>query len=103
MQTSKHYLSGTSTLLVLALLEKEDLYGYEIIKRLEEKSSNIFRYQAGTLYPALYRMEKEKLITKQESERRVYYSITNKGRIRLTEERKEWEEFSKGVQGVLEV
>lgn len=101
MQASRHYLSGATTLLVLTLLAEEDLYGYEIIKRLEERSQNVFRYQAGTLYPALYRMEKDKLITKTETERRVYYSITKKGRLHLEKELEGWQEFSKGVAGVL--
>ena len=90
MQTSKHFLSGATTLLVLSILAEEDLYGYEIIKRLEKRSQNVFRYQAGTLYPALYRMEKDKLISKKEDDRRVYYRITKKGREHLKEEVKGW-------------
>ena len=103
---ARHYLSGVSSLLILRLLEEQELYGYQIIKQLEQRSQNVFSYQAGSLYPVLYRMEKDGLIrhTEREDEhqkRRVYYSITPAGKKQLAAELKEWQQFAAGVDGVL--
>jgi DNA-binding PadR family transcriptional regulator len=99
--SSRHFLSGVSVLLILSLLSEKNLYGYEIIKQLEERSDYTFQYQAGSLYPVLYKLEKNEYIRKIEKDRRVYYSITPKGVRHLKEEQKEWAKFSNGVQSVL--
>jgi len=103
---AKHYLSGVSSLLILRLLSEGELYGYQIIKQLEQRSQNVFSYQTGSLYPVLYRMEKDGLIchTEREDEtqkRRVYYSITPAGQKQLERELREWKQFAAGVNGVL--
>lgn len=103
---NKHYLSGVSGILILKLLEEGELYGYQIIKRLEQRSNNVFSYPAGSLYPVLYRMEKDGLITRSEHEdenekRRGYYALTAKGRKQLAAELTEWKRFAAGVEGIL--
>lgn len=103
---TRHYLSGVSSLLILKLLSEGELYGYQIIKKLEQRSQNVFSYQAGSLYPVLYKMEKDGLIRRTErvdenEKRRVYYAITPVGRRQLEKELVEWEKFSVGVRGVL--
>ena len=72
------------------------MYGYEIAKRLKEKSNELYSMGEGTLYPALQRLEKRKLIKAYwgESEgggRRKYYSITETGRKELAERLKDWD------------
>lgn len=62
MRISRELLKGSTTLLVLSLLENENMYGYEMIKRLTEKSKNVFELQEGTLYPILHSLE-EKIIS----------------------------------------
>ena len=63
MTVDKGYLAGSASLLVLSLLEKEDQYGYQIIRRLEERSQKVFSLQEGTLYPVLHKLENKGYIT----------------------------------------
>ena len=60
---NKEIMKGSIDILLLSLIQKEDLYGYEIAKRLKEKSNDLYSMGEGTLYPALQRLEKQKLIT----------------------------------------
>ena len=54
MAIDKSLISGSTTMLILRLLENKDMYGYEMIENLEKKSENIFTLKAGTLYPLLH-------------------------------------------------
>jgi len=84
MQIDKSLISGSTTLLVLSLLEDRDQYGYEMIKELEIKSEKVFVLKEGTLYPILHRLENDGLIKSYEQEsiagkKRKYYSLTKEG------------------------
>ncbi len=93
---NKEMMKGSIDILLLSLIQKEDLYGYEIAKRLKERSGDLYTMGEGTLYPALQRLEKRKLVNAYwgESEgggRRKYYSITEAGTRELSEKLKEWD------------
>lgn len=93
---NKEMMKGSIDILLLSLIQKEDLYGYEIAKRLKEKSNELYSMGEGTLYPALQRLEKRKLVKSYwgESEgggRRKYYSITETGKKELNERLKDWD------------
>ena len=60
MKIEKSLVSGSMMLLILRLLEEKDMYGYEMIEALREKSQNVFELKAGTLYPLLHGLEREK-------------------------------------------
>lgn len=84
--------------LILAILFKEDKHGYQLALEIEEKSREQFKFNHGTLYPILHKLEKDKLIKgtwKQESKKRKrkYYSITAKGRNHIQEKLTEWKTF----------
>ncbi len=55
-------LKGNTETLLLALLELEPMYGYQIVKEMNQRSSGYFEFKEGTLYPALHRMEREHLL-----------------------------------------
>ena len=57
MNIKKELTKGSSAMLVLSVLEKEELYGYMIIKRISERSDNTFNFKEGTLYPILHNFE----------------------------------------------
>ena len=57
MPVDKSLISGSTSMLILKLLEEKDMYGYEMIETLREKSRNVFELKAGTLYPLLHGME----------------------------------------------
>lgn len=105
MKISKELLSGSTPILVLSVIEKEDMYGYKIIKELEKRSDDVFCLKEGTLYPILHSLEKEKLAESYwkvaDGRKRKYYHITKKGLHCLAEKKKEFEVFSASVTKVL--
>lgn len=106
MDIDRGLVGGSTVLMLLALLEDGDRYGYEIIKELRDKSDSTFDFKEGTLYPVLHRMESLGLLTsyRKEAENgksRKYYSITAGGKKRLAEEREQWQEFTSAVNKVI--
>ena len=105
MAVSKNLVSGSMTMLLLKLLSEQDMYGYEKISVLRERSENVFELKAGTLYPLLHSLEEKNLLESYEQEAlgkvRKYYSITKAGRKLLQEKETEWKEYSQAVTGVL--
>ena len=105
MKINKELLKGSTGMLVLSLLKESNMYGYEMIKRLKEKSENVFELKEGTLYPILHGLEEKGFISSYWDEttakKRKYYSITEKGKKQLKEKKEEWKEFSNGINHVL--
>lgn len=98
---------GSVELLLLSLLEDESRHGYEIGKLIEERSGGRITFRISSLYPVLCRMEdrrwiKGRWVEQSGERRRRFYSLTNKGREALNEERRAWQEFTRGVNLVLE-
>ncbi len=58
MAIDKSLLTGSTTMLILKLLEEADMYGYQMIEELTQKSKNVFALKAGTLYPLLHSKER---------------------------------------------
>lgn len=107
MDIKKELTKGSSAMLVLSVLEKEDLYGYMIIKRIAQKSEDVFSFKEGTLYPILHNFESNGYVksytVEVESRKRKYYKITKKGIKALNEARKEWEAYTMAVRKVIDV
>lgn len=105
MKYSKELLKGSTHLLILSILKKEDLYGYRIIRELECASENAFEMTEGTLYPILHALEKEGALESYwheiDGRSRKYYHITKKGLKMLAEKQEEWVSFSNSVTKVL--
>ena len=105
MELDKNLIGGSTRLLLLALLDEVDRYGYDIIRTLAERSQNVFAFKEGTLYPVLHKLEAEGCIRAYEKvvdgRRRRYYSITRKGKEQLARERTQWETFSAAVTQIL--
>lgn len=105
LKVNKELLKGSTTMLILNLLKDSNMYGYEMIKKLKEKSNDVFELKEGTLYPILHGLEEKELITSYWDEtgakKRKYYSITEKGKNQLKERKEEWKIFSNGINQVL--
>lgn len=105
MAVDKSLISGSTTLLILSLLEEKDMYGYEMIETLESRSNHVFSLKAGTLYPLLHSLEEKGYLISYENEvngkTRKYYSITKNGRNYLKDKKKEWQEYQTAVTNVL--
>lgn len=101
----KELLKGTTPILILRLLESSDMYGYQIIKELEEKSENVFVLKEGTIYPILHMLERQGVIEAywedtQSLRKRKYYRITENGVKFLNEKMNEWFKYSNAVKNV---
>ncbi|NLL06120.1 MAG: PadR family transcriptional regulator [Clostridiaceae bacterium] len=106
MKIDKSLMTGSTTMLILRLLENTDMYGYQMIEELEKRSQNIFTLKAGTLYPLLHTLEQQNMIesydTKADSARpRKYYRLTKDGRKMLEEKKTEWQAYTTAVNQVL--
>lgn len=100
-------LQGTLDMLVLRALQLEPMHGWGVTERIEQWSEEVLCVGQGTLYPALYRLERQGLITSAwqttENNRRArYYQLTAAGRKHLTQEIKDWQRMSRAINLVLE-
>lgn len=105
MAVEKNLISGSTAMLILKLLSEKDMYGYEMIETLRERSKNVFELKAGTLYPLLHDLEGKGALTAYEkpvgAKVRKYYSITKQGRKALKEKEEDWRTYSQAVADVM--
>lgn len=105
MGTDKKLLSGNTSMLLLQLLSEKDMYGYEMIEILHQRSDFIFELKAGTLYPLLHTLEGQNCLEAYEKDVqgkvRKYYRITKEGRKILSKKKQEWEAYTKAVSQVM--
>lgn len=106
MDFDKGLIGGSTVLLILTLLNEADRYGLEIIKELELRSDNTFKFKEGTIYPILHKLENDGYVKsyKAKGDRgraRKYYEITNRGKKQFAREKEKWAKFSNGVNKVI--
>jgi len=105
MPANKTALSGNTAMLLLKLLSERDMYGYEMIEALAQRSNNIFELKVGTLYPLLHSLVQEGYLTSYSQEvngkLRKYYQITPNGRKYMDKITKEWRDYIHAVDAVL--
>ena len=102
----KRYMAIGTSMLVLKLLEEEPLYGYQMIRLMEQRSRNVFQLKEGTLYPILHTLEQQGAVTSFQQTAdtgkiRKYYAITPTGRLLLEEKAREWEIYQTAVNQVM--
>ena len=107
MARSTEILKGTLALLILRTLELEPRHGVAIAERIEQITRGTFSVKAGSLFPALHRLEQEGFITGEwsatDAGRRVKsYRLTAAGRQRLVHEKKQWTRIVSAIGLVLE-
>lgn len=99
-------LQGTLDMLVLKSLQLEPMHGWGITERIAQWSGQVLQVNQGSLYPALYRLERKGWIastwrTTENNRRARYYALTSAGRRQLAAERASWERQSKAINLVL--
>ncbi len=99
-------LQGTLDLLILKTLALEPMHGYGVSLRIQQISRDALRVQQGSLYPALYRLENQRLIaydwgTSENGRRAKFYRLTKAGKRRLESETESWERLSRAVNRIL--
>lgn len=106
MKINRELMKGSTSILILTLLEKEDMYGYRITQELKNRSNNIFDMKEGTLYPTLHSLEKDGAVESywlesEEERKRKYYRITDTGTKLLRQKQKEWHFFMSTMNNII--
>lgn len=89
-------LPGTLELLILRAVSLGPLHGYGVLRRIEQLSSGALLIEEGALYPALWRLERQELVSPEwgasdNNRKAKFYSITRKGKARLGEQMEAWD------------
>ena len=95
------------TLLVLALLDREDMYGYQLVQEISAASSGRIVTQEGSLYPVLYKLQDQKLISDNKKlvgkrKTRIYYHLEDAGKAQLQTLLQEYDTITQGVLQVIQ-
>lgn len=97
---------GQTDMLILSILEERDMYGYELVEALKEKSGGEIELKAGTLYPLFHSLEEKGYVSCYNSEfslgkQRKYYSLTDTGREYLAERKEQWSQSVDTINRVI--
>jgi PadR family transcriptional regulator PadR len=103
---NKELLRGSNAVLLLSMLSRESMYGYQIIKEISRQSGGVFDLKEGTLYTILHALEAEGSVASywqesNEGRRRKYYRITAQGIKLLSAKKAEWSQFKQAVDQVI--
>ncbi|OPH57187.1 DNA-binding protein [Paenibacillus ferrarius] len=105
MKINKELMKGSTVILILTLLNRKDMYGYEMTKEMETHTDGVFTLKEGTLYPILHTLESEKYVEaywdEKEGRKRKYYRITKSGKAELGLKKEEWQLFRSTVERVI--
>jgi transcriptional regulator len=96
---------GSAELLILTLVEARARHGYDIARLIEQRSGGELRFNAASLYPLLYRLERRgwiqgRWVESAGARRRRMYKLTTAGRQRLAEQRRGWESFVRAINRI---
>lgn len=102
MKFESQLLKGIAPTVVLEVLSRGQMYGYELSQAIEQRSEEVLTLGKGTLYPLLYNLEAKKLIKgtwrqAKNSRKRRYYSITGKGKSYLAGQKQQLAELRRGL------
>ena len=102
MRIERELLKGVLPLVVLKVLNRQAMYGYELVMELAMRSDDVLKLGQSTLYPLLYNLEAQGLVkgewaTAQSGRERKYYRLTDKGKKRLTRDLSQWEALVHGI------
>ncbi|MHC4152309.1 MAG: PadR family transcriptional regulator [Planctomycetota bacterium] len=105
MKFESQLLKGIAPVVVLEILSRGKMYGYELSEAIEKRSGNILILGKGTLYPLLYNLESKKLIKgswedAETGRKRRYYSITSEGKADLSKQKEQLKELTTGLNYV---
>jgi len=101
-----NYRRGVASLVILALLKREDMYGYQLVQETERSSGGELTTQEGSLYPVLYKLLDQGYISDRRVQvgkrmTRIYYHIEPAGELHLQELVREYEAVTRGVMRIV--
>src|SRR5262245_4306417 len=105
MKVERELVRGAGPLAVLQLLKRREMYGYELVEALSQRTDGVLAMGQSTLYPLLYNLEHKKLVASRWVElppgrSRRYYRITERGVRVLAQRRAEWQELFQALRGL---
>jgi len=104
-ETNPNFMNGVPELLILRLLQDQEMYGYEIVQAIRERSNEAIAAGEGVVYPVLHGLEREgalKAYRKTVNGRsRIYYSLTRAGSRRFADLSENWNALAYAIRGVL--
>jgi PadR family transcriptional regulator, regulatory protein PadR len=100
-KSNPNFLNGVPELLVLKLLSRREMYGYEIVKAIKTETRQTLSFGEGCIYPYLHYLEEEKLLSSRRKEvggrSRNYYQLTRRGVRRLEQLNTDWDRVTAGI------
>src|SRR5206468_2081934 len=104
-ETNPNFMNGVPELLILRLLQRGEMYGYEIVQAIREQTAAVIAVGEGVVYPVLHGLESDGALRsrrkKVNGRSRIYYSVTAKGLRRLADLSEDWTSLSAAIQKML--
>jgi len=104
-RSSGDFLNGVPELLILQLLDRKPRHGYELVQAIREATTNVLKFGEGCVYPILHRLEDAgDLMSRREQvagRSRVVYSVTKRGKRKLSTATAEWQEVAEAIYRVI--
>jgi PadR family transcriptional regulator, regulatory protein PadR len=104
-ETNPNFMNGVPELLILRLLHKEEMYGYQIVECIRDRSGSVITIGEGVVYPVLHGLERDGALKSRRKtvngRSRIYYSVTREGRRRLAELSGAWNNLAAAIQKML--
>jgi PadR family transcriptional regulator PadR len=103
--SNPNFMNGVPQLLILRLLERQEMYGYEIVEAIRSRTGEVIAFGEGVVYPVLHALENDGALKSRRKtvngRSRIYYSVTRSGSRRLAELTVTWTNLSDAIQNVL--
>ncbi|MGB8480841.1 MAG: PadR family transcriptional regulator [Acidobacteriaceae bacterium] len=103
--TNPNFMNGVPELLILRLLQQEEMYGYEIVQAIRERTDAVIAVGEGVVYPVLHGLEQDGALRSRRKtvngRSRIYYSVTAAGSRRLADLSLTWNNLARAIQTML--
>jgi PadR family transcriptional regulator PadR len=104
-RSNPDFLNGVPELVVLKLLSRRPMYGYELVRAIEAESESSLAFAEGCIYPVLHKLEKDELVVSSRENvggrERVVYRVTKPGTNRLADATAAWQQVVAGISKIL--
>jgi PadR family transcriptional regulator, regulatory protein PadR len=104
-ETNPNFMNGVPELLILKLLQQNEMYGYEIVQAIRERTGAVIAIGEGVVYPVLHGLERGGALRARRKtvsgRSRIYYSVTARGSRRLADLSRTWVNLTTAIQGLM--
>jgi len=103
--TNPSFMNGVAELLILQLLSRREMYGYELVRAIREETGDVISFGEGAIYPMLHTLQRRQCLAAKRVEKggrsRVYYRLTRKGCSRLSRVARNWSQIAAAIAHVM--